>query len=471
MRVLRNVKPTAEQLPILNYRPGFVLIRGSAGSGKTTTAVLRLRVVTGVWTRARQRTGDDSPVRVLVLTFNRTLRGYVEQLVEQQVDTDSLDLTLSTFASWAIDVVGNPAPVRKVAAARIACLGAGLGYGDDFLVDEVSYILGRFLPDRIGDYADPTVTSTYERTGRGASPRVDRAQRARLLDEVVYPLIEWKSEQGVRDWNDLPVEMALRTPTAADRYDIALVDEAQDFSANQIRAVVRHLAESHSTAFVLDAVQRIYPHGFDRWTEVGVDIPGANSFRLRQNHRNTKQIAAFARPLVKGLPLDEDGTPPDPDSCVREGPKPTVVRGLFRDQMSWVLDYVRELPEDESVAILHAKGGHYLDFARARLGDAGIAFVEMQGQPEWPQGPEQVGLNTLHSAKGLEFDHAIIIGLNADLMPHGPEEDDSQLATHRRLVAMAASRARESAVLTYKPDEASRIIDYLDPATFDSVDV
>lgn len=468
MRVLRPIKATKEQLPILNYRPGFVLIRGSAGSGKTTTAVLRLRVVTGVWTRERQRIGEESPIRVLVLTFNRTLRGYVEELVHQQVNAESLDLTLSTFASWAMDTLPDVSGVEAVAEGKVAQLGRGLGYEPEFLTDEVSYVLGRFLPDNLDDYANPDVRATYDRTGRGASPRVERPQRERLLNEVIRPYVAWKEERGLLDWNDLAVKMALRKPT--ERYDIVLVDESQDFSANQIRGVVRHVANPHSTAFVVDAVQRIYPHAFDSWTEVDVDIRAETSFRLEENHRNTQQVAAFARPLVEGLPLHDDGTLPDLDSCTREGPKPKVVRGLFSSQMDWLLDYLETLPEDESVVLLHAKGGHYLDYARNRLRTADIPFVEMQGRPEWPQGPEQVGLSTLHSAKGLEFDHVVILGLNADLMPHGPDEDDAQLEKHRRLVAMALARARSTAALTYKPAEASRVIDFLDPDTFEGID-
>jgi len=469
MRVLRNVKPTSEQLPVLNYRPGFVLIRGSAGSGKTTTAVLRLQTVTGVWRREQQRTGDDSPIRVLVLTFNRTLRGYVEELVLRQLKADSLDLTLSTFARWALDTLDSVSLMDSGEGAReIMRLGRSLDYAPEFIADEVAYVLGRFLPEQVNGYANPEVRATYERTGRGPVPRVERPQREDFLEEVIRPYLTWKKERGVLDWNDLAVKMALRDPT--EQYDIVLVDEAQDFSANQVRGVVRHLPDTHSTAFVLDAVQRIYPHAFDRWTEVGVDIAAADSFRLKDNHRNTKQVAAFARPLVEGLPLDDDGTLPDLESCVREGPKPKVVRGQFRDQTDWLLEFLGDLPDDESVALLHAKGGGYLDYARGRLNEADVPFVEMQGRPEWPQGPEQVGLSTLHSAKGLEFDHVIILGLSAEQMPHGPEEDDAQLAQHRRLVAMALARARKSAALTYKPGEESRVIDFLDPATFDAID-
>jgi superfamily I DNA/RNA helicase len=139
--------------------------------------------------------------------------------------------------------------------------------------------------------------------------------------------------------------------------------------------------------------------------------------------------------------------------------------------MDWLLSYLDELPPEESVCFLHPRGGRYLDYARRRLREGGIEFVEMQGRSEWPQGSEQVGLSTLHSAKGLEFDHVVILGLNADLLPLGPEEQGAELEMHRRIVAMAIARARESVVVTFKPEEASRVAAFLDPATFEAIEV
>jgi superfamily I DNA/RNA helicase len=469
MRVLRLTTPTAEQLPVLNYRPGFVVIRGSVGSGKTSTAVFRLRVVTGVWTRQRERTGDTTPVRALVLTFNRALRGYIEELVRYELADEPVDLTLSTFARWAVSLLGPAKIVNdQTRAIKLWGLGQGLGYPEQFLLDEVAYVLGRYLPENLGQYIDPTA-STYERTGRGSTPRVERPMRVRILDEVIRPYTAWKEENGWVDWGDLGVAMVRRVPT--DRYDIVLVDEAQDFSGNQVRGLVNHLSEEHSTAFVLDAVQRIYPHGFESWAEVGVVIPPENSFRLEENHRNTREIAAFARPLVAGLPVDPDGTLPDLNTCTRHGPLPKVVRGRFADQATWLLEYIASLPEEQSVALLHPKGGGYFDYIRGRLTEAGIPYAEMQAQAEWPQGQERVGLSTLASAKGLEFDHVVVLGLNGELVPNGLEEDDIQLEQLRRRVAVAITRARETATLTYKPEDPPQLADYLDPATFDTVDL
>jgi hypothetical protein len=41
-------------------------------------------------------------MRVLALTYNRTLRGYVEEIVERQVAPEGFELTLSTFGRWRV---------------------------------------------------------------------------------------------------------------------------------------------------------------------------------------------------------------------------------------------------------------------------------------------------------------------------------------------------------------------------------
>jgi superfamily I DNA/RNA helicase len=466
MRVLSDVRLTPEQLKVVrDPRPGTMVIRGAAGSGKTTTAVRRLQFVAGVWLRQHARAGVGEPLRVLVLTYNRTLRGYVEELVKDQIHSISqAELTLDTFGHWSMSQLGFPDVLEeRERSAKIWRLGHQLGYKSEFLLDEVDYVLGRFLPSELPLYGDPQI---IERTGRGTTPRVDRV---RLLEEVIFPYREWKATEGLLDWNDLAVMLAERGD--GPRYEVIVVDEAQDFSGNQVRAVVRHASAQANTTFVLDAVQRIYPCGFTSWREVGVQVTGANSHTLSTNHRNTKQIAAFAYPLVEGLPLENDGTLPEFENCEREGPLPLVVRGRFQAQMRYVADYITKLPQGESVGLLHAKGGGWFDHVREVLNAAGLPFVEISRRSEWPQGSEEIALCTMHSSKGLEFDHVVLLGLDAALMPHGSEENDTQLLKHRKLVAMAIGRARKSVILSYKPGTESRVVDLLDPDTDEEIDV
>jgi hypothetical protein len=173
--------------------------------------------------------------------------------------------------------------------------------------------------------------------------------------------------------------------------------------------------------------------------------------------------------LLEGVELVDDGTLPDFESCTRSGPLPEVVRGRFERQLDHVLKRVRAVPPSESVALLHPRGGGWFRRTRERLAAAGMVWVDIQQRPEWPQGPQNIALSTLHSAKGLEFDHVIILGLSAEMLPHGREENDAELDNHRRLVAMAVGRARESLILTFKPGEASAVVDFLRPGTFREV--
>ena len=108
MRALIDIAPSPEQLTILSDAgPGFRLIRGAAGSGKTTASRLRLRQLCGSRLARRARLGSEEPVRVLVLTFNRTLRGYVLALASEQVsNSNALQLTIETFGRWARHLVG-----------------------------------------------------------------------------------------------------------------------------------------------------------------------------------------------------------------------------------------------------------------------------------------------------------------------------------------------------------------------------
>ncbi len=62
---------------------------------------------------------------------------------------------------------------------------------------------------------------------------------------------------------------------------------------------------------------------------------------------------------------------------------------------------------------------------------------------------DRVLLLTAHNAKGLEFPHVIVAGLEEGLFPHGNALDDpAELEEERRLFYVALTRAQESVVLT-----------------------
>lgn len=469
MRALSSVTPTDEQLKIMGViRQGFHVIRGAAGSGKTSTALMCLKELATVRLKRHQRRGLDEPVRVLVLTFNRTLEGYIAQLARQSAPrNDALSLTISTFSRWARSLVGNVSIADKRQSSiilRPLLQPFMKSHQYDFLATEVEYVLGRFTPENLSDYLGA------RRNGRGSTPRMLRPMRERLLKDVLPAYESAKRQLGIIDWNDLALHA---THASSDLvYDVVIVDESQDFFANQVLAVLSHLHPSHSTTFIVDATQRIYPRYF-KWSEVGIRAHSGNVHALRDNYRNTAAIAAFARPLVDGLPAEDDGTLPDFTTCRRSGPKPVVMVGKYSSQLNTMLDRLARITDfkTESVALLQFRGRGWFSEARAILRRRGIPFCELTSERQWPSGPEEVALCTISSAKGLEFDHVLLPGLSREVTPHGAGKGDADLEIYRRMLAMAIGRARKTVMAGFKPREESSLISFLDPSTYEIIKV
>ena len=467
MRTLQNVTPSSEQLRILtDAGPGFRLIRGAAGSGKTTAALLRLRQLCNSRRQRRIRLGLVDPVRVLVLTFNRTLRGYINQLATEQVNlTDEIALTVETFGRWARNLVGHQDLLEDGEEQWIRPLLTGIGISAediDYFVDEVTYVQGRFPPNQRKEYVAAT------RSGRGRAPAVPRELRRRLLADVISPYEMRKSQTGKVDWNDIALKAA---EVPSQEYEVVIVDESQDLSANQMRAVLAHLNEDHVTTFVIDATQRIYPQSF-LWRELGINMMPDMVFALERNHRNTAEIVRLAASLVRDLPPDEDGILPSEKACEESGVRPKVVVGKYSAQIGYMLNRVQpSLASGETVAILQPRGGGWFNCARQMLRQRDIQYCELTRSREWPTGSELMALSTVHSAKGLEFDHVLMPGLSDEVTPHGNEDGDGTLDSLRRLIAMGIGRARKSVMLGYKPGERSTVVDLIDGDAYDVVEV
>ncbi len=119
-------------------------------------------------------------------------------------------------------------------------------------------------------------------------------------------------------------------------------------------------------------------------------------------------------------------------------------------------------------------GGDPLQF----LQDMALVSDGDQLDPEEPT----ITLMTCHSAKGLEFDHVYIAGLEEGLWPHASSlYDNEELEEERRLCYVAMTRARKTLTLTYargrvifgepRQNDSSRFIDEIGRDHMDQVGV
>lgn len=450
MKALVDVTPTPEQLALFSrIRSGVEVIRGAAGSGKTTTAILKLRAAVGFYVNRSKRSNNDKKVRVLVLTFNRTLRGYVQELARNQIGkSGEIDLTVSTFASWASTLNESGREYISYPNKYIKELCSNISLSQDFLLEEVSYILGKYLEENLDDYLDS------RRDGRGSVPRMERPTREKLLKEVIFPYLALKKKLSVIDWHDNAMPLINEKKAA---YDVVVVDETQDFSANEIRAVMNQLSEGHTVSFVLDGAQRIYARSFT-WSEVGLVVRPENSYKLVKNYRNTKQIARLAASVLDGISPGSDTTIPDFSTASREGDLPLILEGNYSSQLIYALEFIKDNVDldSESVAFLQAKGGGWFKELRKELDRRKLGFIDLTKLSTWPSGKENIALSTMHSAKGLEFDYVFILGLNNESLPVEQFElgkENEFLQKVQRLVAMAIGRSRTNVIIGYKPED------------------
>lgn len=466
MRRLAEIRPTAEQVRLsATNRFGVDVIRGAAGTGKTSTGLLKLRSMYHLVEQQRHADADTRPIKILVLTFNRTLCGYIEAFLNQAMrENFRARIKLDTFAKWATDHIGQRQMLEPDDGKElIISLGDNLPLAPSFLCEEVEYLLGRFLPGELDSYL------SMERTGRGTEPRVELGLRRQILTQVVQPYLKKLNVDGLWTWNDYAVAMA-ESPDF-EGYDIVLVDEAQDFSANQIRAIYRHVAQPlHCVAFVMDTVQRIYARGFT-WRETGFTVIPARAHRLVENHRNTKEIADFASGILRGITVDEDGALPNLNDVPSRGERPVVIRGLYNEQVAWAISYINKLDlESETVAFLSYSAA-YFTFLKKTLCRQGLDFEDITRKRDWPDSDTNISLCSFHSAKGLEFDHVFILGLADFNTSHGEPEEDDKLTTLRKLFAMAVCRARKTVTIGYKEGEESDLVGFFDARTYTEVDL
>jgi len=465
---MNDMQLTVEQQRAINLSPNKpVLIRGSVGSGKTTTAILRLNKILDE--------GDmyEAP-RIAVFSFARTLINYIRESVNDP------NVVSTHFHGWArkyLNAKGfrtrdiHPSHAKKIVKDILVeqrkelTTQTILKKESTFFLDEISWLKGRMI-NSVEDYLEA------KRTGRGRSDRVTRDDKLIIWD--IYHKYSSKLKLlGYNDYDDYALLChKYLQEDVPQRFSHIIIDEAQDLTYAQL-TVLRQFVDKDNEAISLiaDVAQKIYKTDFS-WRKIGINILG-RSIELKSNYRNTVQIANAANSLLSHEEHTEEFT--DGVLPSTTGEKPSVIYcESFKDQVEYLLAELTQIEDLSSVAILSRNKNHLSDL-ESQLYKNGYAFVNISNG-----GTTQDALNgklittcTIHSVKGLQFEHVFICDVNEGTLPVSTQVQDDALKEHisieRKLLYVGMTRAKTSLrILT--SGSASRFLNELDPASVNIVD-
>jgi hypothetical protein len=415
---------------------GPARVAGSAGTGKTVVALHR----------AVRLARETPSARILLASFSQPLAEALTAKVSVLApDTGTIvpRITTASFQGIADQLHQLEFGVRPRIASetllrdRIMAAASAAdvkGFSDRFLLSEWVNVVDAWSIASLEEYV------TVQRMGRKS--RLGPKQRERLWPVFATVRDALRSERYTT-WAAVFSLLAARfaeKPTKP--FDHIVIDEAQDLGPSELRFFAT-IAPDRSDALFLagDLGQRIFQHPYS-WKSLGVDVRG-RSFTLKVCYRTSQQIRRSADRLLPSVLRDVDGIEDERRGTISvfDGPEPAVsVSATQAEEIAKVRAFVQSAIHDGIVSAeigIFVRTPALVDRAKACV--AGLV------------GAENITINIMHMAKGLEFRAVAVIACDEGILPLDARiedaADDAEMddvyETERRLLYVACTRARD----------------------------
>jgi len=441
---------------------GPAKVSGSAGTGKTVVAMHRAR--------ARARQGDSVLLTSYVTTLCENISRNLDLLC---TDSELEQITVSTVHRQALAIAKQANPkVRPAPEGEVRQLLDELriryapGYERGFVEAEWDNVVRL---QGIGSWDD---YRGARRTGRGKGLPV---KERKVLWRVFGGALDSLEGRNLLDWTGLcqRAEELLLEGQVQSPFNTVIVDEVQDLKPAELRFLKALCGDAPGNLMLCgDAGQRIYPGGFSL-SALGIEVRGRSSV-LRINYRTTEQIRKVADQMLGAIEDDMDGGEESRASTrsLLRGPSPHLSACASpAEELSAAVAQVERWRAGglapESIGIF-ARTNKQIDEVAAALAEANVPSKLLSDSEPSAEGAVQLG--AMHRAKGLEFKAVLVIGCTDTAIPsrgvlqrtNDPQDRESALASERRLLYVAMTRARDELTLSWS-GTPSRFIEGLVP--------
>lgn len=448
--------PVGLQSEVL-YLPekGHYVVLGTAGSGKTTLAILRAAYLA--------KTDCAHYEKVLIVTFNKALVTYLKHISEgflykvevvnyhrfargylasrNLMGNHDIIPAYSNRYFTKTELINQAYEKVKTAATNVSTYERPV----EVFIEEINWI------QKMGI----TTLDEYEQTeraGRG-STRILRSHRKYFFNVYMEYLKLRKSHNRKYDLEDLAyyVREELKIDDTVRMYKHIIIDEGQDFSPTMLQSLSKAIPSDGSITYFGDVAQQIYGSRIS-WRAAG--FSNAKIWRFRQNYRNTKEIANLGLAISKMPFFNEDTDLIEPLFPRASGPMPALIKFNNEEvELDYFIEDVKEYSQTQQVAFLVRDRG-MVTHVRSKLTLAGLKSQELNGDlSRWNKDPG-ISVGTYHSAKGLEFDTVILPFCNNKRLPSEDkilalESREEALSDEIKLIYVGVTRARRGLFISF----------------------
>jgi DNA helicase II / ATP-dependent DNA helicase PcrA len=493
--LIPGIQPTEEQKHVVQSGESQLIIRGSAGSGKSLMLAYRL---------IKTMEQSEQPQRILYVTFNQVLTDDTRKRLNLSETYRSLKekhhVNITTYHDLVRNILMNECGYQHInriimtknefekheslIAARIKVIMDTVKESDEYRHLEKLYqthtpkfLQEEFFWMKANGFTTKEKYLTCERTGRGNSPSVRMKQRPTIffLYEKYNEFMRTNFEVPQLDMEDYALHLLNElnmNKNALFKYDHIFVDEFQDLQPMQIISLVA--LSNNTITLVGDEKQKIYKRSPFSYKDLNLKVNTRTNLRLSKNFRSTKQIMNLANAIQFN---DVENVKETDQDFFRKGERPKIRHFSTTKRMALaIIKQIKEIHKnspDKTIAIIHRYSQNKMSnnsLKNVLDREFDIIGIEKYGKRfNYKSKKKPIFFTTPFEIKGLEFDYVFVIHFDQQHYPsqeriaelnekYGGEnwEDpnyekdyDVIYNDEKKLLYVACSRARDELFLYY----------------------